>query len=96
MTPIIYRSYDVFAQAVAQRCQGDAPLPETHRWDCVFVYGHPTAGFCLRATQAGWSVTLNGVETSRRQHIAAPFANLQAAVCYITTDHACHKHERLS
>ncbi len=84
---MIYRDYITFARVCEEECKSQIPVPESHRSTATFSFGDARKGFHLLVDNQGWRLTLEGVETSRRVHIASPLANLQAAVCYLLRDH---------
>lgn len=76
---MIIRSYLDFARAVDAFCRDACVRPESHKNEATFTLGHPRKGFYLKVDSQGWRAYLEGVETSRQGHIAAPLSNLQAA-----------------
>lgn len=84
---MIFIPHDVFVRACVESCRAFIHQHESHHKDATFRVGHELKGFSLFADNGGWIVTLNGVKTSQQFHLAAPLANLQAAVIYLTSDH---------
>ena len=76
---MIYQNHSEFLKALDEFVKLSIQDPACHKHTAAFEFGDTRRGFGLTANNAGWSATLEGVQTHGFKRIAAPLGNLQAA-----------------